>query len=132
VIDLPTGHTWAFVDEGAADAIVSQQAPADALIDRLRGWGGVPGPVQVLDAELLRRHGWAWAQRPRNGRVVAHDEAAQRWNVEMTTNGSRYHGVVSAARTVALEGCGRLYGTGDHVQIEYQLDSVEIVEEGTR
>ncbi len=82
LIDLPTGHFWAYIYEEQAAQLAQRSSDVSALRGSYRGWSGVPsGFVQAAERELWQRYGWAWFDYLRDGRVVAESAAGEtpRW-----------------------------------------------------
>lgn len=74
MIEMPTAHFWAYVEEGQAEAIVSRDGDISRLKGHYRGWAGVAGGfLQSAEAELLQRHGWEWFNAPKSGEVIEQD-----------------------------------------------------------
>jgi hypothetical protein len=78
LIDLPHGSYWAYIEAEEAALVARQDGDPARLREYYRGWAGVPAPfLQVLERELFMRHGWAWRQFAKTGRILAQDEDAQ-------------------------------------------------------
>lgn len=74
LIDMPTGHYWAYVESPQAAQIIAQRGDPAALRGHYRGWAGVKdGFVQAAERECWQRHGWAWFSHPRSGMVLSQD-----------------------------------------------------------
>lgn len=77
LIDLPHGSYWAYVEHEQAGLLAGRQGEVARLREHYRGWSGLDSPfLQVLERELFVRHGWAWLDYTKAGRVLAQDEAA--------------------------------------------------------
>jgi hypothetical protein len=125
--EFPSGYKWAFLDPEATRQVIVRDGATAALARRLRGWSGVPLPVQLLDREGLTRHGWHWLAFKRHGEIVDADPEAKRWRVRLTfeapsRSGGVYEGTVVVARELADRGCGRHWGEHDHQVPEYRLE----------
>lgn len=73
---FPEGSGWAYLDAGLLAEIVQRTAPIDLAARHYRGCVGLEAPeLQVADREAMIRHGWAWLDTPRTGRVVAREGA---------------------------------------------------------
>lgn len=128
--ELPGGHKWGFLDPQAAGAVLRRDGHPAALVGKLRGWSGVPAPVQLLDREGLVRHGWEWLDCPRAGEVLEADDEAGRWRVRLRyevpgapLRAGVYEGLVTVNRELPDNGCGRRYGELDHRSRELLLAS---------
>jgi hypothetical protein len=74
MMDMPTGHYWAYVEEAQARQIVQQDGDARDLYKHYRGWAGLNSSfIQAAERELWMRHGWNWFGFRKTGRVVAQD-----------------------------------------------------------
>lgn len=74
LMDMPTGHYWAYIGEAQAAQIVLGQGDVASLRGHYRGWAGVPaGFAQAAERELWQRTGWAWFDDAKAGAVVAQD-----------------------------------------------------------
>ena len=77
MLDLPTGHYWAYVDTAQAAQIVEQTGDVHKLYGHYRGWAGcVPGFVQVAEREVWMQHGWDWFAYQKAGQIIAADTTA--------------------------------------------------------
>ncbi len=77
LMDMPTGHYWAYVEEEQARLIATQSGDVTALRGHYRGWAGLPGGfVQAAEHELWQRYGWDWFTYHKSGEVLAQDTSA--------------------------------------------------------
>jgi hypothetical protein len=77
MLDLPTGHYWAYVDTAQAAQIAEHTGEVRKLYGHYRGWAGcAPGFVQVAEREVWVQHGWDWLAYQKAGQVIATDTAA--------------------------------------------------------
>ena len=97
LIDMPTGHYWAYVEETQARQIVMRCDDVAALRGHYRGWAGVEdGFLQAAERELWQMHGWDWFVWPKRGVIVLQDADTQHptWaevRIEASTpDGTRY------------------------------------------
>lgn len=81
LMDMPSGHFWAYVGEAQADQIVRRDGDVAELRGHYRGWAGLEyGFLQVAERAMWLREGWRWLEWPRRGEVLAQDTAAvPRW-----------------------------------------------------
>lgn len=76
LMDMPTGHYWAYVEAAQAAQIAAYDGPVSGLHAHYRGWAGLPaGFVQAAEGALWQRHGWAWLDAPKSGELLAQDSA---------------------------------------------------------
>ncbi len=61
LMDMPTGHYWAYVGQTQAAHIVRRTGAVSALRGHYRGWAGMHvGFEQAAECELWQQHGWSW------------------------------------------------------------------------
>jgi hypothetical protein len=74
LMDMPTGHYWAYVEQAQAHQIVTRSGDVAAMRGHYRGWAGVKsGFVQAAERELWQRHGWDWFAWAKSGETLAQD-----------------------------------------------------------
>ncbi|MEM7032462.1 MAG: sucrase ferredoxin [Chloroflexota bacterium] len=74
LMDMPTGHYWAYVGEAQAKQIVERNGDVTDLRGHYRGWAGLnSGFIQAAERELWQREGWAWFEQPKVGQIIAED-----------------------------------------------------------
>ncbi|MEM7533181.1 MAG: sucrase ferredoxin [Chloroflexota bacterium] len=112
LMDMPTGHYWAYVGEAQAAQIVERNGDVADLRDHYRGWAGLEaGFAQAAEREMWQREGWAWFDYARRGNVTAKDVPADenkkpQWadvSVHYATQAGAeqsYHAHVEVCRTV--------------------------------
>lgn len=75
LIDMPTGHYWAYVEQVQARSIVTRSGDAAAMRGHYRGWAGLDGGfLQAAERDLWQLHGWDWFNWPKQGEVLAQDD----------------------------------------------------------
>ena len=121
---LPQGTVWAHLDADALRRIVGRQGPLDDLLPRYRGCAGVGPPMaQAVEREAFARHGWAWLDHHRRGRLlddgrvrldaVAPDGSVQAWEA-----------TVEVGRTVPVPECGRPLDEAKKSESEWRVTGV--------
>ena len=60
VIIFPDGRYYGRLSLSALQSIVAREGEIDQLRSVYRGWSVLPGLSQLLEAELLFKHGWPW------------------------------------------------------------------------
>lgn len=82
-VELPSGLLWAHLTPELAVQVARREVQPVAVRQHLRGFAGLPKLGQVLDRELLVKHGWDWLQAERWAEI---DGSAvtlfYRWNGE--------------------------------------------------
>lgn len=77
LMDMPSGHFWAYVAEAQADQIVQRHGDPADLRGHYRGWAGLAnGFLQAAEREMWLREGWRWFDWPKHGEVLAQDAAS--------------------------------------------------------
>jgi hypothetical protein len=71
VLEMPTGHFWAYVGEAQAHQIVTRRGDVADLRGHYRGWAGVAtGFAQAAECEAWQREGWRWFHYAKSGTVI--------------------------------------------------------------
>lgn len=74
LMDMPTGHYWAYVEGTQARQIIARSGAVAALRGHYRGWAGLSGSfLQVAERDLWQMHGWDWFTWAKHGEVLAQD-----------------------------------------------------------
>jgi hypothetical protein len=74
MMDMPTGHYWAYVEQEQATQIVERNSDVAALRGHYRGWAGLEdGFMQAAERDMWQREGWDWFSYRRFGSVMAQD-----------------------------------------------------------
>lgn len=82
LLDLPTGHLWAYVEADQADQIAACAGSVAALSGHYRGWTGLDsGLLQTAEWAIWQREGWRWFEYPKQGTLLAQavDGASPQW-----------------------------------------------------
>ncbi|MEM7126020.1 MAG: sucrase ferredoxin [Chloroflexota bacterium] len=75
LMDMPTGHYWAYIGEEQAAQIVERSGDVSGLREHYRGWAGLDrGFTQAAERELWQQKGWSWFDAPKSGQVIGKDE----------------------------------------------------------
>lgn len=78
LMDMPTGHYWAYVDEPQAGQIARRCGDVRDLYGYYRGWAGLkPGFLQAAERELWMQQGWGWFDTLKTGQVIEQDPDAE-------------------------------------------------------
>lgn len=69
-IDFPEGRYYGALDQESFKSILSRTGDITLLKKVYRGWGILPNPIQVLERELILRHGWNWFNYKVAGEII--------------------------------------------------------------
>ncbi len=139
LMDLPTGHYWAYVEGEQAEQIIRRNGDVRALRGHYRGWSGMGRSfAQVAERELWQREGWAWFDYAKCGEVLEQDpdEEHPQWaNVRIVCRHSggmemAYRAHVAVAQTIeTVPSTGRAETTS---YPQYVVTSLETEEPARR
>jgi hypothetical protein len=76
-ITFPDGRYYARLDTSALKSILMQTGNIDQLRSHYRGWGLLPNALQVMEQELLQRHGWNWYKFPIAHKILMSDQSME-------------------------------------------------------
>lgn len=81
LIDMPTGHFWAYIGQEQAAPLATRSGDVRALRGHYRGVAGLPpGFVQAAEREMWQHYGWVWFDYLKSGRILAQDASERpRW-----------------------------------------------------
>ncbi|EYB66819.1 sucraseferredoxin-like [Deinococcus phoenicis] len=68
-VEFPSGLLWAHLTPELARGVAHRDRHPAEVRGHLRGFAGLPPLAQVLDRELLMRHGWDWLNAERTATV---------------------------------------------------------------
>jgi hypothetical protein len=76
LIDLPTGHYWAYVEPPQAEQIARRNGDPCDLRSHYRGWSALNHSfLQAAEREAFLREGWRWLDYRKMGWITAQDQA---------------------------------------------------------
>ncbi|MCA1991731.1 MAG: sucrase ferredoxin [Coleofasciculus sp. S288] len=70
MIDFPDGRYYGVLDRESFKSILTRTGDIKCLNRVYRGWGILPNPLQVLERELILRHGWDWFNYKVASRII--------------------------------------------------------------
>jgi len=77
MMDMPTGHFWAYVEEAQATQIVRREGAVADLRSHYRGWAGLAnGFLQAAERDMWLREGWGWFDFCKRGQILRQEDAA--------------------------------------------------------
>jgi hypothetical protein len=128
--EFPSGYMWGFTDEAALASLLTKGPAFEQLAPKMRGWSGVPGPVQLLDREGFRRFGWAWCDFPREGEVLVGDSDERRWEVRLSylspDGRGELRGTVAVTGEHPAPGCAAKWGSHESATPELSLTEFQV------
>ncbi len=83
LISFPDGRYYGALDEESLQRILLHQGDITCLNQVYRGWGILPRKAQVLERELILRHGWQWLNNAVSCRVLQESPQAEKTQVEL-------------------------------------------------
>lgn len=76
LMDMPSGHYWAYVQDEQIAPIVEQTGAVAAMRGHFRGSAMIGNSwLQVLDCEMWQRVGWEWFTYEKAGHIIAVDDS---------------------------------------------------------
>ncbi|GAB1541663.1 sucrase ferredoxin [Scytonema sp. NUACC21] len=69
-IDFPNGRYYGALDQESFKSILTRTGDINSLKKVYRGWGILPNPIQLLERELIFRHGWEWFDYKVAGKII--------------------------------------------------------------
>lgn len=119
LMDMPTGHYWAYVGDEQAQQIIEQSGDVTDLHGHYRGWAGLSTEfVQAVERALWQQCGWDWFNYNKSGQILAvdADEQTRKW-AEVQINYTTIDGIEGIC-TAAVE-------VSHHVPIPHSTNSSE-------
>ncbi|NET38860.1 MAG: sucrase ferredoxin [Cyanothece sp. SIO1E1] len=84
LIDLPTGRYYGALDPVSFKSILQRTGSVDCYRSIYRGWGILPKPIQVMERELILRHGWEWLDYKVTWQMIEQDPKKLPLQVKLT------------------------------------------------
>jgi hypothetical protein len=69
-IDLPEGRYYGALEQDVFRAILTKNGDIQLFNQVYRGWGILPTAMQILEKELIIRHGWDWLNYKVAGKIL--------------------------------------------------------------
>jgi hypothetical protein len=70
MIDFPEGRYYGALELDSFKSVLTRTGDIECLNQVYRGWGILPTSIQVLERELIIRHGWDWFNNKVAGRII--------------------------------------------------------------
>ncbi|OLV16497.1 sucrase ferredoxin [Deinococcus marmoris] len=125
-VELPSGYLWAHLTPELAVQVARREVQPAEVAQHLRGFAGVPALAQVLDRELLVRHGWNWLRAQRRAEVSG-ETVTLHFELDGTSGLARAE--ISPAPSLKIPGSSHKPGLGDVKQ--WQLGQVSLETQAT-
>lgn len=133
-IDLPQGRYYGLLEQDSFRSILTRNGDIECLNQVYRGWGILPTAIQVLEKELMLRHGWEWFNYKVSGKILEQSLDNNTMLAELTFAkpcGSlyTYHAkiVKDVAKTVELK--SSCNATQASVYVKYAVNNLCLVAE---
>ncbi|MFB2736920.1 sucrase ferredoxin [Umezakia ovalisporum] len=131
-IDLPDGRYYGALNQESFQSILTRTGDIQTLGKVYRGWGILPSPVQMLERELMLRHGWDWFNYKVAGKILEKSLDNNTILAELSFEepcGSLfiYQGKLVKDKTKTLEIKGSCNATENSLFVKYAVDSIRLV-----
>ncbi|MFE1744002.1 sucrase ferredoxin [Coleofasciculus sp. H7-2] len=73
-IDFPEGRYYGRLNQESFVAILTRSGDIQCLNDVYRGWGLLPWATQILEKELILKHGWDWFNYKVASQIIEQNE----------------------------------------------------------
>lgn len=73
-ISFPDGRYYGRLSLSALQQIVMRSGSISQLRSVYRGWGLLPKPLQVLERQLMLKHGWSWFEQKLSYRIFSDEK----------------------------------------------------------
>lgn len=129
-IDLPEGRYYGALDQESFKSILTHTGDISCLNKVYRGWGILPPAMQVLERELILRHGWDWFDYKVAGKIIKQSLDNNMIEAELTFEkpcGSLYTyeaRLVKSSKTVELK--SSCHATKESVFVKYAIASLHL------
>ncbi len=70
MIDLPEGRYYGRLNQESFHSILTRSGDIQQMNGIYRGWGILPGAMQVLERELMLHYGWDWLENKVAGKIL--------------------------------------------------------------
>ena len=120
-VDLPSGYLWAHLTPQLAVRVARREVHPAEVARHLRGFAGLLPLAQLLDRELLIRHGWNWFRAERRAEVNG-EEVTLHFELDGLRSAARAE--IAPALSLKLPGSSHKPGLSDMKQ--WQLGEVRL------
>ncbi|MBE9199770.1 MULTISPECIES: sucrase ferredoxin [unclassified Nodularia (in: cyanobacteria)] len=131
-IDLPDGRYYGVLNQESFRSILTRTGDIQCLKKVYRGWGILPTSVQILERELMLRHGWNWFNYKVAGKIIEQSLDNNTILAELSVeepSGSLfiYQAKLVKDKTRTLEIKGSCNAKDNSVFVKYAVDSIRLV-----
>lgn len=128
-IAFPDGRYYGRLDQESLTAILTQSGNIQCFNQVYRGWGILPWAAQVVERELLLKHGWKWFDYQVTGHVIDHNEDESHNRIELsfkTSDGTSetYQADVVENASKALQLRGSCGSTDTYTMSQYTAQTL--------
>lgn len=130
LVDLPSGHYWANLDDQSLNALINRKGNVDSLRSNYRGWAGVSSaPVQSVEREVFMAEGWDWLNYHKSAKLIETKPEETQFSVYIfhsLPNGleqGKYEAIVKQVGSIPLPKCLSDGTKGDTPQ--YQVSKLK-------
>ncbi|MEA5582119.1 sucrase ferredoxin [Nodularia harveyana UHCC-0300] len=131
-IDLPDGRYYGVLNQEVFKSILTRTGDIQSLSPVYRGWGILPTAVQILERELMLRHGWNWFNYKVAGKIIQQSLDNNTILAELSfENNSNslfiYQAKLIKDTTRTLEIKGSCNAKENSIFVKYAVDSISLI-----
>jgi hypothetical protein len=83
LVSFPEGRYYGRLTEASLKVILQRAGDIQAWQHVYRGWGILPEPVQVMERELILKHGWEWFSYKIDYRMAVVNETLKQYQITL-------------------------------------------------
>lgn len=132
ILDMPSGHYWAFVEPEQGDQIAQKNQPVSQLKAYYRGWSGVDdGFLQAAERAVWQTLGWDWFDYLKSGEILRQDTSEKpQWAevaIHYQTPDGQVRGVYSAHVEVSgyIDNPSGSFNSKTYAYAQYHVSSLK-------
>lgn len=133
LIDMPSAHFWAYVEEPQGEQIAHRSGSPENLRTHYRGCSAFEhGLMQAAERDIWQREGWDWFNYPKSGRILEQGASAEepqwaRVQFDFTTpqGAASYQARVEVSRRIETEYSS--HNTETYAVPQYRVTSLETI-----
>lgn len=133
-IDLPEGRYYGLLDQDSFCSILTRTGDIQCLNKVYRGWGILPTAIQILEKELILRHGWDWFNYKVAGKILEQSLDNNTMLAELTFEKScgslyTYQAKLVKDQAKTVETKSSCNATQTSVFLKYAVESISLASE---